>query len=767
MLIRLLDAGRSLLAGSFAAAGQQQERDMPIISTQMQGDLKGGAAAALLTIPLAIGFGLFAFAPLGPRYTQLAILAGLYGAIIVPAVALLLRSGAIAVFAPRSMASYLVSGVILHLLSVQGHYGIDSESRLVAIIFLIMVCAGVIQSLLGVLRLGDIVKYIPHPVIAGFQNGAALLLLLAQVNPILGLPRDVPHAQIFASLGQIQPLSLLVGVVSCALMMQGSRITKRIPAVMTGLFAGILLYYLLDAAGFGKQLGPVIGDLKFTLPDAHDTQGFLAALQDPAVYRMTPLILVWGASIALLSSLDALLCTKVMENVTRQTSDSNFNLIRLGIANAVACVFGSVFCAVSLTSSQANYNSGGRTRWSIVWNCVFLFVAAYFLTDLIGLLPTPVVAGLLAMAAIRLFDPWTLQMLQQSLHRGGGSARSQSLAGDLAIIFVVTAFAVFADLMLAVGIGIAISIASFLVRMSRSIVRRGYLCDTTHSRKIREERVMAMLAKQGAKIGVFELEGALFFGTAERLVYQIELAVDGGVNYIILDLKRLTDVDSTGARLLLNVQDRLVRQGKFVALSALPDRQRIADYLRDIGVVAAFTKARIFADTDHAIEWAEDHLILTEMGGQDLGSEFPFHSLEVLQSLSPDELDVLKARLRRQNFAKGEHVFVEGAESKELYIIAHGSASVKIRLAGTEREARLVTFAPGTVFGEIALLDTEPRSATITADEPLTCYVLSASDFDELKASHPRIAIALLTNLGRELSNRLRRVNRIIYQLEV
>ena len=77
-----------------------------------------------------------------------------------------------------------------------------------------------------------------------------------------------------------------------------------------------------------------------------------------------------------------------------------------------------------------------------------------------------------------------------------------------------------------------------------------------------------------------------------------------------------------------------------------------------------------------------------------------------------------------------------------------------------------MTFAPGTVFGEIALLDTEPRSATITADEPLVCYVLSADDFENIKKSHPPIAIMLLTNLGRELSSRLRRVNRIIYHLD-
>ena len=737
---------------------------MAIISTSLQGDLKGGAASALLTIPLAIGFGLFAFAPLGPRYTQFAILAGLYSAIIVPIVAVLLRFNSAVVFAPRSMTSYLISGVAFHLLAVRTAGDFNDPSKLLAVMFLIMLAAGIIQSLFGVLRLGEAVKFIPHPVIAGFQNGAALLLLTSQINPMLGLPRHVTFAQIGGSLSLIQPLTLLVGVVSCALMMNAASLTKRIPAVIIGLFGGIGLYYVLYALGLGEQLGHIIGGVRFELPGLRNIQGVFGALQDPTVHRMAPLILASSASLALMSSLDALLCAKLMETVTRQRSDSNLDLIRLGIGNAVAALFGSISSAVSLTSSHANYNSGGRSRYALLANCTLIFVAAYFLTGLIALLPYVVVAGLLVVTAIRLFDPWTLQMLRQLATADG--ARARSLTGDLAIIVLVTGFAVFADLLVAVGIGIIISIASFLVRMSRSVVRRTYRCDAAHSRKVRDDRIMTLLAEQGHKIAVFELEGALFFGTAEKLANEIERTAEHGVNYVILDLKRLTEVDNTGARLLLDIQDKLVRRGKFAALASMPERSRIAGYLRDIGVTAAFTRSRIFADTDRAIEWAEDHLILAELGDMELGNEFPFRSLDVLQALSEEQLEVLKPKLRRYEFDQGQQVFVEGAESKELYIIARGSASVKIRLTGTDREARLVTFAPGTVFGEIALLDTEPRSATITADEPLVCYVLTASDFDEIKKSHPAIAILLLTNLGRELSSRLRRVNRIIYQLD-
>ena len=99
-------------------------------------------------------------------------------------------------------------------------------------------------------------------------------------------------------------------------------------------------------------------------------------------------------------------------------------------------------------------------------------------------------------------------------------------------------------------------------------------------------------------------------------------------------------------------------------------------------------------------------------------------------------------------------------------MIAKGEASVRIRPAGATRDIRLITFSPGTVFGEVALLDTEVRSASVQADEELVCYVLEQEIFQQLAGSHPGIAVTLLRNLGRELSNRLRRANRVIYQLD-
>jgi CRP-like cAMP-binding protein len=129
------------------------------------------------------------------------------------------------------------------------------------------------------------------------------------------------------------------------------------------------------------------------------------------------------------------------------------------------------------------------------------------------------------------------------------------------------------------------------------------------------------------------------------------------------------------------------------------------------------------------------------------------------------EIEVLRAALTRRTYARGQLVFEEGDASNELYIVAKGSASARLRLPGTERQTRLITFSPGTVFGELALLDQEARSATVEADEDLVCYVLDRASFDKLTRLDPAIAIKLLANLGRELASHLRRANRTIYQL--
>jgi hypothetical protein len=228
----------------------------------------------------------------------------------------------------------------------------------------------------------------------------------------------------------------------------------------------------------------------------------------------------------------------------------------------------------------------------------------------------------------------------------------------------------------------------------------------------------------------------------------------------------VSDIDSTGARILLQIQDGLRREGRRLLLSHVDDHPAVSTALGAMRVAAAVGPAAMFHDTDVALEHAEEMVIAAHRAGAVGAAELPVDRLPLLDGLTTEQRARFGALLVRRVYRAGDVVVQEGEEDHSLLLIAGGTASVKIKLAGRERYRRLATFSPGTVFGEVALLDRQPRSATVTADEDLVCYVLSAEAFDALTVDDAPIAIHLLSNLGRELSLRLRRATAMVSQLE-
>jgi CRP-like cAMP-binding protein/anti-anti-sigma regulatory factor len=454
----------------------------------------------------------------------------------------------------------------------------------------------------------------------------------------------------------------------------------------------------------------------------------------------------------------------VIEGFSRERTDGNATLMRLGIGNFFSSGLGALFTSVSLVNSQAAHIAGGRTRLAGLFAIVVVTCVSGAASTLIAVLPRVVLAALLIVTALRLFDRWTLQLIRGVA--GSDAARRKSYLFDLLIILLVVGMTVTNHLVMAVAVGISLAVGSFILRMSRSIVRRSYRCDVVRSRKNRGRQENEALASHGGEIAVFELEGALFFGTADKLIRELEHEFADGVRYAILDLKRLNDIDSTAARLLMQLHDSVAPRNRHIALSGITPRSRIDSFVRDSGLAAALDRRHLFADLHDAIEWAEDRVIAEARRAADAHGELALEAFDLHSGLSKDELNELGKLVRRAEFAEGSVVCREGEDGKEMYLIARGSASVKLRQHDDGLPTRLVTFAAGTVFGEVALLDGGPRSATVEADSHLICYGLSAADFERLKTTRPGIAMRLLANLSGELGNRLRRANRIIFQLE-
>jgi MFS superfamily sulfate permease-like transporter len=755
---RLLDAAVAGLAKRLEGRGSRL--------AAARGDLAGGATAAILTIPVSMGYGLLTVHALGDQYVAYGLLAGLYSAIFVPLTAVLLGADTAMMYAPRSVVAFLLSTIVLQDLVRARPPIIDPADvhRTLTVVFLIVFMAGLFQALFGALRLGTFVKYIPSPVMAGFQNAAAVLIFSSQLGALLGLGRGILPWQVPAHLGSAQPLTLLVGLLTALTMWYGPRLTRKIPNAILGLAVGTGAYYLLVGLGQGANLGRPVGAMPAGLPAPVYAAGFATAVADPEMWRALPRLATVALSLALICAVDLVLSAKTVEGVTGQRTHSNRELMRLGVGNMVGGCFGGISCGVNLAASFANHRAGGRTPLSVLTSAVVLLLAVLALSPVIAHVPRVVVAGILLVVALQLVDTWTIQIVRKMLRRQFVHWRNMAL--DLFVIAAVATVAIAVNLVVAVAIGVVVAILTFLSRMSRSVVRRAYRGDSVHSRRMRAPGLMAVLQERGRPILVLELEGPLFFGTAEDLAHRVEQAVHEEARWVVLDLKRVNEVDSTGARILLLVHDRLAKAGRHLALSHLGEGRHVANVLRDMGVVAGVGAERVFADTDRALEWAEDRLLEAEAGAPPAGEECRLGDLDVLRGLDPAECEAVGRLLERRTYEKGDVVFREGDEGKELFIIARGTASVKLRLPGQARENRLATFTAGTVFGEVALLDQGPRSATVEAEEPLVCYVLTRDGFDVLEAEHQGAAIKLLANLGRELSQRLRRANRTISQLE-
>jgi SulP family sulfate permease len=171
---------------------------------------------------------------------------------------------------------------------------------------------------------------------------------------------------------------------------------------------------------------------------------------------------------------------------------------------------------------------------------------------------------------------------------------------------------------------------------------------------------------------------------------------------------------------------------------------------------------RFFPDIDRAMEWAEDELL--RKSGTGLSVELSLDQVPLLRDLTSDQIERLRAWLEPVAWPAGHVVFRHGDPGSCLYLVTRGRASVHLR--HDDEGIRLATFAAGAVFGELALLDRGPRSATVTVDEDLRGFGLSEASFNALCQEQPDIAIKLLSALGRELSVRIRYANMTILQLE-
>jgi SulP family sulfate permease len=718
-------------------------------------DILAGLVSSAVAIPLAMAFGMFAFVTLGDEYFAYGAMAGLVSAVIAGFVCVLLGDRSTRVYAPRITTTFFL-GLLLYSL-LHRAATVDGEPDVAAtllVFFAIILLGGLLQALLGLLRLGSLIKFAPHPVMAGFQNMAAVLLFLVQLGNVLGFEHNIRFTRVFAAIGEARPLSVLVAAVTFVAMWNARRISTKVPPVLIGLGCGTIVYYGLVALGLSDWLGPIIGPKTASAAMRTVLVDFSGLPMTAPLESSASVILPSALALAIIAAIDTLLCAKLTSQPSDLRTGDDRLLIRLGIANAVSAGFGGITNGINIGPSLTNRAFGGRSWLSVVVNAAAVLAAATLLFPLLGYLPRAVLSAAIMVIAIQHIDPWTKQLAVRLIKPG--TPQRSAIALDLGVSVFVSVLSIAINVVLAVFIGIVLAVLLFAVRMSRSNIRRLYRCDAVRSRRSRDPAELEVLLVQGASVLVIELQGALFFGTAERLAQIVDSETAKGTVAVLLELRRITEIDSTGARILGDIDTALAARGIKLAL-VLSGRTETAARLADI-----FRRDRFFPDIDRAIEWAEDDLLRKTATGPSL--ELSLDQLPLLRDFTADQIERLRGRLEPVAWPAGHVIFRRGDPGSSLYLVTKGCASV--HLQHDDGDIRLVTFAPGAVFGELAILDRGPRSATITADEDLAGFGLSEASFAMLCQQQPDIAIKFLSALGRELSVRVRYANMTILQLE-
>src|SRR4051794_25971643 len=213
-------------------------------------DVIAGLVSSTVAIPLAMAFGMFAFVTLGDEYFAYGAMAGLVSAVTAGSVCVLLGDRSTRVYAPRITTTFFL-GLLLYAL-LQRDTTVDTEPHVAAtllVFFAIILLGGLLQALFGLVRLGSLIKFAPHPVMAGFQNMAAVLLFLVQLGNVLGFEHNIRFTHVFGAMSEARPLSVLVAALTFAAMWHARRMTTKMPPLLVGLGVGIVAFYLLVVVG--------------------------------------------------------------------------------------------------------------------------------------------------------------------------------------------------------------------------------------------------------------------------------------------------------------------------------------------------------------------------------------------------------------------------------------------------------------------------------------------------------------------------------------
>lgn len=514
-----------------------------------------GLTVAVVALPLALSFGIVAFGPdIGPA-------AGLWSAIIAGFLAALLGGSGYAITGPTGVLAVFIGEEI-----VRTHGGFSSGDAIL-LGFLAVALSGLFQIVFGALKLARFIEWIPYPVITGFMNGIALIILWTGAKMVLSVSGDdISNADALAALQAAAlgraPWPIYAAIALAALAFATTffypKLTRQVPdkgagALLRRIPGSLLALLLLTlAAALVSTLGatPHIRELPTGLPSFSLDLGLLG--RHPG---WTKDLVLGALALAAISSMDTLLTCVLADAVVGKKTKGDRELVAQGVANAAAGVFGANQSCGAAVRTMVNVRNGGRTRLSGMMHAVFLLLIVLLAASAATLVPLAVLAGILLTTGIGMVE-W------RAIFEAHKAPKS-----DTAVMLVTTVAVVTAGLIEAVAIGVVLAALLFVKRMTELTDFVGEPEWTGHPREGLEGLEDDVL--------VYEVRGPLFFGAAARFTQTLERADLKSYPVVIFRLNSVTAVDETGLRAMEVIVERLHHNKQRVVFAHLtPEAKR-------------------------------------------------------------------------------------------------------------------------------------------------------------------------------------------------
>ena len=479
-------------------------------------------------------------------------------------------------------------------------YGIIQQHGLTGLL-IATIMAGVLLILMGVFKLGNIIKFVPYPVIVGFTAGIALTIFSTQMNDLFGMniqgvPADFIDKWVCYAehIKDINWWAFAVGVVSLAMLILLPRLSKKIPASLIAIIVMTLITWLLRRYA-GIDSIKTIGDL-YTIPSgipAPHLPSFELA-EGETFWSLVKSLFPAAFTIALLGAIESLLSAMVADGVIGDRHNSNTELIAQGMANVVVPFFGGIPATGAIARTMANINNGGKTPVAGIVHAILLLAVLLFFGPLVALIPMACLAGILIMVSYNMSEFRSIIWL------------AKNPKSDFIVMLVTFVLTVLFDLTIAIEVGLLLAVILFLKRTNESTTVQSFTSelDPTHNNDLQLHGQDLETLKIPPFTEVYEIDGPYFFGIANKFDDISRRTQSGEQKVRIIRMRKVSFIDSTGIHNLEQLHMRLQRDGIQLVLSGV--NEKVFNTLDKAGLVSKIGRENVRNHINGALERAAE-----------------------------------------------------------------------------------------------------------------------------------------------------------------